>query len=194
VPAGDILIHAGDALCDGTEPELVDFLSWLGRLSHKVKIYVPGNHDGPFFWDLDSAMAMVPAGITVLIGSGMTVDGYLEVWGAPWVAGPTPNVQGDHDAFALTEGSRTAAWDRAPAAIDILVSHSPPVVAAGTDGDNLVDLTIWRASPRLVVCGHVHWARGIYPAETHLGHQSIVVNAACMGAEFEVLRTIIIDI
>lgn len=45
VPAGDVLIHAGDLTNEGTLPELQRQVDWLRRLPHEVKIIIAGNHD-----------------------------------------------------------------------------------------------------------------------------------------------------
>lgn len=208
VPPGDILIHAGDALCDGTLAEFLGFLAWLGALPHRVKIYVPGNHDEIVYWEEAKARGLVPPGVYLLIGEGVTVDGYLEVWGAPWTPGLKPSAEwqgkATATAFTLPENDRKAAWERAPAALDILVCHVPPMhllKGEGEDeeelmlveGDDLVNLAICRARPRLVVCGHVHRARGVYRVRNGRG-ETLVVNAACMGKDFQVLQPIVIDI
>ena len=45
VPAGDILIHAGDITYRGEMDVIEDFVSWIKRLPHKYKIVVFGNHE-----------------------------------------------------------------------------------------------------------------------------------------------------
>jgi 3',5'-cyclic AMP phosphodiesterase CpdA len=48
VPAGDLLIHAGDfsfAQNSALRVALRDFNGWLGELRHHYKVVVPGNHD-----------------------------------------------------------------------------------------------------------------------------------------------------
>lgn len=46
VPAGDVLIHAGDFMAFGDTPkEIVDFNHWLGRQSQRFKVVIAGNHD-----------------------------------------------------------------------------------------------------------------------------------------------------
>lgn len=48
IPYGDIFIHAGDfTRCGGLE-EVIDFNSWIGRLPHKHKIVIAGNHELSF--------------------------------------------------------------------------------------------------------------------------------------------------
>ena len=45
LPAGDILIVAGDFTLHGTRAEVVAFNHWLGRLPHRHKVVIAGNHD-----------------------------------------------------------------------------------------------------------------------------------------------------
>jgi len=46
VPAGDVLIHAGDFMAFGDTPkEIVDFNHWLGKQPHRFKVVIAGNHD-----------------------------------------------------------------------------------------------------------------------------------------------------
>ena len=48
VPAGDILIHAGDICSRGQANEVEAFNQWLGKLPHPHKIVIAGNHDHVF--------------------------------------------------------------------------------------------------------------------------------------------------
>ena len=45
VPEGDILIHAGDITYKGKPAAFARFREWMGRLPHKHKIVIAGNHD-----------------------------------------------------------------------------------------------------------------------------------------------------
>lgn len=186
VPPGDVLIHSGDATDDGTEAELADFFDWLGSLPHRDKVFVPGNHDGLFATDTAKAMALVPAGVTVLIGAEAVLDGSgLVVCGGPWMPW-NPSLSGTNAAaFALGPSAREEAWGRLHGYVDILVSHVPPLSVAGAAGDDLVDQAIWRASPRLAVCGHVHRARGRYEVENSEGGLTVILNAASMDEVFQ---------
>jgi Icc-related predicted phosphoesterase len=186
VPQGDILIHSGDATDDGTESELADFFDWLGSLPHRDKVFVPGNHDSLFATDIAKAMSLVPSGINVLIGEEAVLDGSgLVVFGAPWVPLNQSLSGTNAAAFAIGLAAREAAWGRLQTYVDILVSHMPPLSAAGAAGDDLVDLAIFRSSPRLAVCGHVHRARGRYDVENSDGGLTFVINAASMDEVFQ---------
>ena len=50
IPDGDILIHAGDFTRFGKEEDAVDFNEWLGKLSHRHKIIIEGNHEANAPW------------------------------------------------------------------------------------------------------------------------------------------------
>lgn len=48
IPAGDLLIFAGDACNDGSAGAIQAQLDWLAALPHKHKVFVSGNHDSWF--------------------------------------------------------------------------------------------------------------------------------------------------
>ncbi len=48
VPAGDVLLHAGDMTRHGTVRDVRHFSKFLASLPHPVKIVIAGNHDLPF--------------------------------------------------------------------------------------------------------------------------------------------------
>ena len=82
VPPGDVLIHAGDLTDTGTETELREALAWLGRLPHRHKVFVAGNHDALFERDPGAAAVLVPKGVQYLEDSGCEIAG-LRFWGSP---------------------------------------------------------------------------------------------------------------
>ena len=45
VPDGDVLLHCGDMSNVGKARELGLVNDWFGRLPHKTKIAIAGNHD-----------------------------------------------------------------------------------------------------------------------------------------------------
>jgi 3',5'-cyclic AMP phosphodiesterase CpdA len=70
VPAGDILIHAGDfTLFSESMDEVADFNHWLGGLPHRHKIVVPGNHES--FLEADPSRRSMLSNAIVLIDEGI---------------------------------------------------------------------------------------------------------------------------
>ncbi len=45
LPAGDVLIHAGDVSSMGKEYEILNFLDWFTKQDYEHKIFIAGNHD-----------------------------------------------------------------------------------------------------------------------------------------------------
>ena len=45
IPAGDILIHAGDFSRRGGIVQVKEFLDWFAQQPHQYKVLVAGNHD-----------------------------------------------------------------------------------------------------------------------------------------------------
>ncbi|KAK0733264.1 Metallo-dependent phosphatase-like protein [Lasiosphaeria miniovina] len=142
LPAGDILVHAGDLTQSGSFAELQAALRWLAAQPHPVKIVVGGNHD-------DAAATVVCA------RNGRR----LRVHGSP---GSPRN--GDSWAFqhARTDGEEVWTGIDTDTDIDILVTHAPPrahldLVHLGCA--HLLAL-LWRVRSRLHVFGHVHAGAG----------------------------------
>lgn len=80
VPDGDILIHAGDSMTDGMNPqELVDLNDWFGTLPHPHKILIAGNHDF-LFEKVDIARGLI-TNATYLQDEYVTING-LKIYGS----------------------------------------------------------------------------------------------------------------
>jgi hypothetical protein len=187
VPDGDVFVHAGDMCRGGELDELREAAAWLAGLPHRHKIVIAGNHD----WALApcarpasprelcrACMARgqacpgdpAPAralfeGMTYLEDTGAMIDG-VRFWGSPWQPA-------FHDwAFNLPRGGPIAAvWRKIPPAIDVLVTHGPPVgvgdrsPVGGRAG--CADLRSRIAelaphSPRLHLFGHIHQDGGAW--------------------------------
>lgn len=48
VPDGDVFVHAGDFTDTGERSEVLAFNEFLGRLPHRYKIVIAGNHESSF--------------------------------------------------------------------------------------------------------------------------------------------------
>lgn len=175
VPAGDILIHAGDfTMFSKSMKAIEDFNDWLGELPHRHKIIVPGNHE--FFLEADASRRSLLSNATILINEGIDVHG-LRLWGTP----VTP-LYGS--AFGLSSPEdRKRLCGQIPEDTDILISHGPPFGILDSAPDSglhagcreLAD-AVTRLRPKLHVFGHVHGAYGMFQTE-----HTTFVNASLLG-------------
>lgn len=176
----DLLLLAGD-ICPDFRP-LRDPIQQSHWLEHQFKAWlkdhgVPtvgiwGNHDfvgeKPF---------MVPKMPWTLLQDS-EVDGIdfkrLRVWGTPWVPGLP------YWAFYGRQEALQARSDLIPEGLDVLMTHGPPLghgdfiptsekqrnkygnFGGEHVGDETLNEAIRRARPRVVICGHIHEARGAH--------------------------------
>ncbi len=181
VPAGDILVHAGDVTKHGAIEDVEEFNRWLGTLPHKHKIVICGNHDFAFQEQAAEARARITNAI-YLQDEGCEIDG-LTVYGTPW----TPLF---FDwAFMLPDEELAAKWEPIPKGVDVLISHGPPhgILDRTVRGDRAGSATLLQrvadVKPRLHVFGHIHEAAGrldhdgtiFLNASTQLGRGSGVI-------------------
>ena len=80
VPAGDVVVFAGDMTSSGTSMEVRHFFDWLYELPHPHKVVIAGNHD--WIFERNPAAAKLAArlyarapSITYLDDSGATIAG-----------------------------------------------------------------------------------------------------------------------
>lgn len=161
VPAGDVLIHAGDATVSGTNTEIKTFIQRMGKEPHPHRIFVAGNHDlelqrrASRFHGLFDA-----AGITYLQDSGVDIQG-VRFWGSPW----TPEFM--DWGFNLPRGAPLRSiWSRIPTDTQVLITHGPPfgIMDQVNFGEHVgcVDLleAVQRVEPVVHVFGHIHECHG----------------------------------
>ena len=164
IPDGDVLIHAGDCLGQGTLENIADFNDWLGTLPHRHKILIAGNHDWAFQETPELARAALTNAI-YLEDSGIEIEG-VRFWGSPW----TPTFM--DWAFMLERGEALARiWQKIPANTDVLITHGPPMgigdeVRFGgvTQNVGCADLLarLSALSLKAHVFGHIHEGHGVY--------------------------------
>jgi predicted phosphohydrolase len=161
VPAGDILIHAGDITTfSGELSDLVDFNDYLSTLPHPHKILVAGNHDFCFERDPEGARGVI-TNATYLEDDALTVDGIV-CYGSPWQP-----VFMDW-AFNLPRGEPLREkWRMIPDNTDVLITHCPPfgILDRTFDGRHVgcEDLLerVREVNPKVHLFGHIHEARGM---------------------------------
>lgn len=187
VPPGDVLIHAGDFTMIGLPQAIEAFNTYLGKLPHKVKVVIAGNHDLTFDQEMvrtdrdhlamfgveeDFEEFMAKKNITAvkelltnciyLEDASVSIHG-IKIYGSPWQ--PTFGNWG----FNLPRGQTILdKWNMIPADTDILVTHGPPIGHGDLcfDGQRVgcVDLltTIQqRVRPIYHIFGHIHEGYGV---------------------------------
>jgi len=166
LPAGDILVHAGDLTKDGSHAEVQVACDWLAGLRGRYQhiILVPGNHDRVFQKDAPLAREMVAGRFDLLIDQGVRRLG-LDFWGTPW----TPAFGNLAFGYEPRNERWAENWDAGmPEQIDVLISHGPPLGildrlerTGKSGGSALLRAAIEKRRVRLVVCGHIHEGYGL---------------------------------
>lgn len=201
IPDGDVLIHAGDFMCDGRDVrDVVDFDVWIGSLPHRHKIVIAGNHD-QLLEGKDASFARSQiTNATYLEESGIEIDG-VRFWGSPY----QPEFM--NWAFNCSRGPEIKKhWDRIPEDTDVLITHGPPYGVGdqiGTPGSKYFteghlgckDLAVAaaRVRPKLHVFGHIHSGYGEY-GPGYLTHVRFV-NAALLNEAYRPAnKPIVVDL
>ena len=165
----DVILIGGDLTTFGTHKEAAAALKSFGSFGKPVLI-VAGNMDPP---SLEETFAQQATSIN---GSGIVIDrtGFFGVSAAPFSPLKTPYEISEEEISSRAEwGSRAVAG----AERRVFVPHAPPfdtaldTIHSGKHvGSTAVRKFIDTNHPDVVVCGHIHEARGI----DHLGSTTIV--------------------
>ena len=119
LPAGDILIHSGDATNLGTFKEAEYFFEWFNNRPFNHKIFVPGNHDFLFEESKTNWEDLLDENTYVLINDSIVIEGIL-------FHGVSYQPAFLHWAFNLGEPDLQKEWEKIPDDVDVLITHSPP--------------------------------------------------------------------
>ena len=168
----DVVLIAGDFapmegwsyidLCNQVDWVKRRFCKWCAGYPKARFVVIPGNHD--LFAQHPEEVEKIgwPQNTTLLIDSTVEVSG-IRIYGTPWV----PFING---CWAFEEAYRGQLRDKfaaIPDGIEILVTHSPPLLprkkvdisidnnAPHFGSQDLTDV-IMRIRPRYVFCGHIH--------------------------------------
>lgn len=182
MPSGDILIHAGDfSMFSKSSAAIEDFNNWLGELSFRHVIVVPGNHE--FFLEADVSKRQMLTNATLLIDEGVEVLG-LKIWGSP----VTPLYGGAFGRSSSLE--RAKLYARIPTDVDVLVTHGPPYgvldsTPASTQHSGCPELLkrVEQIKPMLHVFGHIHGAYGM-----KITDETLFINAALLGFDGDLYK------
>lgn len=208
LPHGDILLHAGDLSQYGTFDEVQSQLHWLNSHPHQHKIIIAGNHDllldsafvqshpdreldlhtGKRRADLDwGDVHYLQHGSVSIEVRTATMSRLVRVFGSPW----TPRM----GSWAFQYGPNSGfSWEEAiPHEADVVLVHGPPAGHLDDGGKGCPDLLteLWRARPRVVICGHIHSGRGQellvfdrvqqYYEDVVLGRRNWMSSLICLG-------------
>jgi predicted phosphohydrolase len=154
IPDGDILIHAGDFTRFGNIQHAISFNTWLGKLPHKLKIVVNGNHEKNQDWI--SKIGSILTNCIFLKGSGICIEG-IKIFGINF------GWAGETECKLI------------PLDTDIVVSHGPVYgyVDGGGGCPKLLE-RIKQIKPTLVISGHIHGAHGIQKGNGILSNTTFI--------------------
>jgi len=175
IPDGDVLIHAGDfTRFHKSSSDLRDFNTWLGKLPHRYKIVIAGNHDKALEGhSIDEIQTKLLSNCThYLQDTSVLIDGRVKVHGAPWT--PKRNWKYWADGFELEPGLSESSdefigyhWAQIPRDVDVLITHAPPVGVRDANlkmqpmgCEFLLAQTLINIRPKIHVFGHNHGGHG----------------------------------
>ena len=177
LPKGDVLIHAGDCLGNGSVRSLESFAEWFESQPHKHKILVAGNHDRALQNHPELIPKLLPT-THYLQDNGIEIGG-VKFWGSPW----TPRFHSG--AFMLDRGwALEERWSLIPDDTNVLVTHGPPHLTGDLAIDGTVHVNVGcealldrtRDLPMQVhVFGHIHEGYGLYQR----GAQRLINACSC---------------
>ncbi|EYC04945.1 hypothetical protein Y032_0085g1881 [Ancylostoma ceylanicum] len=181
IPDGDVLIHAGDFTNYGDLGEVIKFNAEIGKLPHKYKLVIPGNHELGFedgeemnekqlaglnMLGINKAYELL-SNCTYLCDRAIEVYG-IKVYGAPWHSMPGYS-------FYRPRGQKILhKWNQIPVKTDVLITHTPPLGHGDFNSWNKMDGILagdvellntveQRVVPKYHVFGHVHQVVFIIP-------------------------------
>lgn len=193
IPAGDVLIHAGDICQLGKPSEFTSEIVWLSKQPHKHKIYVPGNHDKIAYTEsLWANEYCMQHGILMLVCKSIAIDDIV-FHGDPW----TPQF-GWTKAFMHSREKAKAHWDYLPKA-DVLITHGPPAGILDSCplpvGCDALFKAVCRTQPRIHLFGHIHTHGGGHRRTTwEAGNKTDFYNISMAENEWREIKPMEFDI
>lgn len=180
LPAGDVLIHAGDFTTTGLQVQVDAFLYWFRKQPHAVKVFIPGNHETTLhadfyerhwrvFHNKKQDVDVIRSRIALLAPDVIFLDGIttkhvvlpngVKLYGSPW----TP----EFNNWAFGYDHDVDVWNDIPEGTDVVVTHGPPygILDKCEDGRSvgcpfLREHILERVHPKLHVFGHIHHSHG----------------------------------
>lgn len=162
LPAGDVLIHAGDCTGAGTLRRGFDFVDWFAAQRHRHKILIAGNHDFCFV-DYSAWMRehCKKKGVIYLEDESIVID-EIKFHGSPW----TPIFR--NMAFNASPALMGQKMALVPEDTNVLITHGPALGIFDWIpdlGERVGSFEIAKIIDRLPklkahICGHIHEGYG----------------------------------
>jgi len=191
LPDTDWILHPGDVSSMGTIDQISDFVNWFSTVgNYKFRCFIAGNHDWLFQRNPYVAKSLIPTNVTYLENSEVIIDG-IKIYGVP----QQPEFY--QWAFNVQRGYMHNYWSKVPDDVQILLSHGPPagILDMTLEGDSCGCTEMLQRLPelkelKLIVCGHIHEARGIFEGAD--GQK--IVNASVLNRSYKLVnKPFIID-
>ncbi len=184
LPDGDVLVHAGDFMNSGYDPEdIQSFNRWLGGQPFKYRVVCGGNHDRYFQNSPQQARTLLTNAI-YLENAGVTIDN-VSFWGSPY----TPEFLNWAFMYPRGSGARQY-WDQIPYNLDVLITHGPPfgildqVMPGGAHlGCEELFKAVEEKKPKVHLFGHIHGGSGIFESG-----DTRFINAAYLNEQYKPLK------
>lgn len=186
LPAGQILIHAGDWTASSDYASIREFLIWYEARPHQHKVLIAGNHETYVQANPEAFAGLLSdyaPSVIYLNDQSVELEG-LKIHGSAW----SPAFL--NWAFNAERGPEIQAhWDMIPSDVDVLVTHGPAMgildYIDGWDGPrqhvgcaNLATTIQERLKTlRCHIGGHVHGPGG----KTQMSHGVLHVNASVVN-------------
>jgi len=180
IPMGDVLLITGDfTRWKSSKQDLEDFNSFLGKLPHKYKVLICGNHEMCITpKNIDKTSVLLSNCTHYLEDSFIEIEG-IKIYGSPWHI--KRGLLKRANAFGLDASQIYKKWDKIPTDTNILLTHYPPDGIPNTEpGDGcpyLLKTVTQTIKPQVHVFGHDHGSYGIYRGKTGDGEVTFI-NAA----------------
>eukprot|EP01080_Neovahlkampfia_damariscottae_P003135 gene3135-5451_t len=166
IPEGDVLIHCGDFTHAGGEDAIKAFNEQIGKLPHKYKLVICGNHDSYHHQKKEKTQKLL-FNCTYLENESVEIFG-LKFFGSPMMTG------GPRMAFRTTDDPDQV-WSIIPKEIDVLMTHMPPYgILDHKYGCNALLKKVKEVKPKIHCFGHIHAENGYKMVEN-----ITFINCAC---------------
>ncbi|CAJ0582654.1 unnamed protein product, partial [Mesorhabditis spiculigera] len=198
IPDGDVLIHCGDMTNKGEKEKLETLNEEFGKLPHKYKVVVAGNHDLGFddTEDWSKRHYKYPTdgtreGYKLLTNVQWLQDRLIEIEGIKIYGSSWHPLRG-HPFYMARGPGMAEKWKMMPQQVDVLMTHAPPLgyldqFGAERWGDYDLLQAIEARNPKFHVFGHVHERYGALSN----GNTTFINAASCQKSNVLANRPIV---